>query len=125
VPLVEQLALGEAAVQDGDTAGEAFGEAAHGLRCERDLRHQNDGPLTARDSAVERRQVDLRLTGAGDTVEKEGLRAAGLHRSFDGFVGGALLFGQRRGRPKLVRAPGKGVALDGFVAYLDEARFGE
>ena len=41
VPLVEQLAVAEAAVQHGD-ALEALAEAPHRLRRQRDLRHQHD-----------------------------------------------------------------------------------
>ena len=48
VPLVEQLALREAAVQHRDLPREALGEAAHGLRRERDLRYEDDAALAQR-----------------------------------------------------------------------------
>ncbi len=77
VPLVEELALREAAVEHGDLAGEALGEAAHGLRREGDLRHEDDGALAGGDGVVEGGEVDLGLAGAGDAVQEEGL---GLRR---------------------------------------------
>ena len=61
VPLVEQLALREAAVQHRDLPGEALGEAAHRLRRQRDLRHEDDAALAQRHGVLERPQVDLRL----------------------------------------------------------------
>ena len=49
LPLVQALALGEAAVQQGHAAGEAGREAVHRLRCERDLRHQHNPLAPQRD----------------------------------------------------------------------------
>ena len=58
-------------MQDRHAVAEACPEAAHGLRCERDLGHEDDHA----EVAVERRrrglQVDLGLPAAGGAVEEE------------------------------------------------------
>ena len=125
MPLVEQLAWREPAVQHGDLAREALGEPAHRLRREGDLRHEHDAALAGRHGVVERGEVDLRFAGAGDAVEEEGLAAAGDHRGLDRLVGCSLLGRQRWGRAGFVATARQRVALDALVAHIDEAGFGK
>ena len=55
-------------MQHGDLLAEARGEAARGLRRERDLGHQHEHAAAARQRALGRAQVDLRLARAGHAV---------------------------------------------------------
>ena len=61
-------------MQDGKPARETHGEAADGLRRERDLGHQDQRLPAGREYLVEQRQVDLRLAAPGDAVQEEHLR---------------------------------------------------
>ena len=82
VPLVEQLAVAQAAVQHGH-ALEPLAEAPHRLRRQRDLRHQHDRPPPGRDAAIERVEVHLRLAAARDAVQQEALVPARCQRRAD------------------------------------------
>src|ERR1039458_4105839 len=69
------------AVQDGDERLQFAGtepcfESLDRLRRERNFRHEHDGALALFECVGKGLEVDLRLAGAGDTVQKE--RAAGI-----------------------------------------------
>ena len=95
------LAVGEPGVQHGDLIAEARGEAASGLRRERDLGHQHEHRAAARERALGGAQVDLGLARSRDSVEQE-VSPARLEQPLDLRDGGRLRLGQglgRRGAP--------------------------
>ena len=94
------LAVGEPGVQHRDLIAEARGEAARGLRRERDLGHQHEHRAAARERALGGAQVDLGLARARDPVEQE-VAPARLEQRLDLRDGGRL---GRRSAP-----PGGGV----------------
>ena len=70
-PRVVALAYRHPAVHHGHPLLEMMPEPADDLRGEGDLRHEDDGVLSARERVADRLDVDLRLPAAGDTVEEE------------------------------------------------------
>ncbi len=76
--LVAPLGLGQPRMEDRDTLAEARTHAPHGLRGERDLRHEHDRAEPALEHRRARLEVDLRLAGAGRPEEQE--RLAGRPR---------------------------------------------
>ena len=108
-PLLVALRLGEARVEDGDLAvREPRGDAADGLRRERDLGYEQDGALAARDALLEQADVHLGLARAGDAEDE----VLGELAEIAGNRGdrGLLLGGRRRRGGDVARA-------------RDEARF--
>ena len=93
------LAVGEPGVQHGDLIAEARGEAARGLRRERDLGHQHEHRAAARERALGGAQVHLGLARARDAVEQEVASARREQR----------LDLPDRGRLGLVSVSGRGV----------------
>ncbi len=73
---VAALGVGERRVQDRDPVAEAGPHAADRLRCERDLRNENDGAEAALEDGGAGLEVDLRLPRAGRAPEQEGAPAA-------------------------------------------------
>ena len=71
-PLVEALAGGEAAVEDGDTTREPGGEALDGLVGEGYLGREYDNSLVEGQAVLRRTQIDFGLAAAGDALEDEG-----------------------------------------------------
>ena len=65
------LAVGEPGVQHGDLVAEARGEAACGLRRERDLRHQHEHAAVAPERALGGAEVHLGLARPCHPVEQE------------------------------------------------------
>ena len=77
-PFVVALAVGEGRVQDGEAVAEPRPEARHRLRRQADLGDEDDRPLAARQRRLDRGQVDLGLARAGDAVQEQLARGAGL-----------------------------------------------
>ena len=77
-PLVVALAVGEGRVQDGEAIAEPRAEARHRLRREADLGDEDDRPPAPRQRRLDRGQVDLGLARAGDAVQEQLARRAGL-----------------------------------------------
>jgi hypothetical protein len=75
-PLVVPLARGERAVQEGHALAESCDESRHHLRGERDLGHQDDRTLPAREHLRGQPEVDLGLPAAGDAVKEVAAPAA-------------------------------------------------
>ena len=78
LPLVVALPGGEGRVQDREAVAEAGAEAGHRLRGEADLGDEDDRTLAALQRRLDRGQVDLGLARAGDAVEEQLARGAGL-----------------------------------------------
>ena len=98
LPLVVGLAEREAGVEHADAAGEALGEAAHGLGGERNLGHQHE-PAPAEPRGVrERVEVDLGLAAAGDAVQQQRAAVGAVDGGADRRACGALLVDQLDGR---------------------------
>ena len=116
VPLVEPLAGGEARVQDGHVIAEAAAEAAHRLGRERNLGHEDDGPLALLAHALDGAEVDLGLARAGHAVDDDHVAAPGLGRAPDGGKGTLLPLGEVLG-PGGVGARERG----GLAAAADAA----
>ena len=89
--LVAALCLGERRVQDRDALAEALPHASHRLRCERDLRHEDDRAEPALEHRRAGLEVHLGLARAGCAVEQE---VAALARD-DPVDGSALRLRQR------------------------------
>ena len=118
-PLVVALALPQRRVQQRDRVAEARLEAPDGLRRERDLGHEHDRALPARERRLGRAQVDLGLARAGHAVEQEraalldlreraALAVRELHRAVGGRVrerGAAALALADRDQPARLQAP--------------------
>jgi hypothetical protein len=111
VPHVEVLPQRQAAVHHRHLARESFPEPAHGLGRQRYLRHQYDGALAQGHCPLQRLEVHLRLTAAGDAVQQERPRLSrALHRLGDALVG-VLLLGGKGGCGSLgVHAPRQWIA---------------
>ena len=73
-PRVVTLAFGHGAVPDAHFAGEAQHKAAHGLRREADLRHEDERLPALRQYALGGPQIDFGLAGAGHAEEQRGRR---------------------------------------------------
>ena len=99
-PLVEALAARESAVQHRDPLAEARAEAVDELVGERDLGHEHDGALPAREGGLGSALVDLGLAAAGDPVQQELGEAAGLDRRRDLGQRGALMRRELRRRAR-------------------------
>ncbi len=82
------LAVRDAGMEDGDLLAEAGGEAARGLRRERDLRHEHEHRAPAGERALGGPQVDLGLARPRDPVEQE-IAPARLEQLLDPRDGGA------------------------------------
>ena len=121
LPLVQALALGEAAVQQGHAAGEAGREAVHRLRCQRDLRHQHNPLASQRDGGGQRLQIDLCLAAAGHAVHEKRRRLAGVQRRGDGVDRAFLLGRERRRRARCERTVAHGVAPHDLLADAYQA----
>ena len=67
-------------MKDGHPLAETGPEAGQRLRGEPDLGDEHDDPAAAGDRLLRRRQVDLRLAGAGDPVQQE-LAALAVERA--------------------------------------------
>ena len=127
LPLVEALAVGEGAVEDGEAVAEAGAEAGDGLRGEADLGDEDDRAAPAGERRLDRRQVDLGLARAGDAVEELLAGRAGLavERRDEGVDGGPLL-GEEPGRlDRGVEPGGGGGAAHARIAGRDQAALGE
>ena len=74
LPLVETLAIGKGAVQDGYAFAEARSEAVDRLRRKADFRNENDRLLAVRNDLFYRADIDFRLSAAGRAAQKEGRR---------------------------------------------------
>ena len=79
VPLIVSLTGAEVRVEHGDlrlqrAVAEARLEALHGLRRERDFRHEHHRAFALRERVGDGLEIHLRLAGAGDAVEEEGGR---------------------------------------------------
>ena len=110
-PLVVAFAGTQRAVDDGDAARKAAREALHGLRGERDFRHQHDATLAPRNHSGQCLQIDLRLAASRYAMQQNGraLRRVsqdGIHRS--------LLIGRERQR----FAAGDSEAEQGVALHL-------
>ena len=77
-PLVVALAGGEGRVEDGEAVAEAGAEAGDRLRGQADLGDEDDRAPAALQRRLDRRQVDLGLARAGDAVQEQLARGAGL-----------------------------------------------
>lgn len=53
---------------------EAAPETCQGLRCQADLRHQQQRLATAGDHRLDQLQIDLGLAAAGDAVQQAGMK---------------------------------------------------
>ena len=128
VPLVKALTGTEARVQDRDVVAEAAAEAAHGLRGEADLGHEDEGTAAVRERALDGVEVDLGLSGAGHAVDEHDVAAAGLAGGVDGGKRRALAVGEglrargggRRERRGLGRAAHLAAALHEHDAAAGE-----
>ena len=76
-PGIVAFAFGEPRVDQSHLPRETHQKTAHGLRGEGNLRDEDDGLLAAPDGFLRGADVDFGLAGAGDSVEKEGIRVAG------------------------------------------------
>ena len=76
-PSVVALALAQLAVPHRHPAREARRKAPHGLRGQRDLRHQHQRPLALRQRGRQGPQVNLGLARAGDAVQQHRLAESG------------------------------------------------
>ncbi len=90
------LAIGERAVQHRDRRAEAGLEARGELWRERDLGHEHERALAARDRRGDDAQVHLGLAGAGHAVQQEGRVAAAVERRTQRVDGDRLRGGERR-----------------------------
>ena len=127
LPLVEALAVGEGAVEDGEAVAEAGAEAGDGLRGEADLGDQDDRPAAAGERRLDRRQVDLGLARAGDAVEEllAGRVGLAVERRDEGVDGGLLLGEELRRVDRGGEAGGGGGAAHARIAGGDQAALGE
>ncbi len=82
-------------MQDRDAVAEAGAHPADGLRCERDLRNEDDRAEPALERRGARLQVHLGLAGAGRAVDEEVAAVTGVHRLDDPRHGGDLLGRER------------------------------
>ena len=76
-PLVNALASGERAVEDGDLVRKAPGELIRELRRQADFRDQNERGLAGCQEMLDGLHVDFSLTAACDAVEENGAEAGG------------------------------------------------
>ena len=132
LPLRDALGGAEPAVQDGELVAEARAQAADDLVRERDLGDEHERLPAARERALDRAQVDLRLAAAGDAVQEEAARLARVDRGGELGAGRGLLRGERRRRRvafgQLALGPRHALAraLRGLAREaLDEAFLGE
>ena len=107
-------------MQDADAAGEAFGEAPHGLWRQCDLRHERDPAPSETHRVRERIEVDLGLAAARDAVQQQRAAVAAIDRGADGRPCRSLLVQQldRRARGHVEVA--QRVALVEHLDNLDE-----
>ena len=99
-PLVEPLPLGEAMMQYGGAFGEPFVDQAHGLRRQRNLRHQVNRLLAQPDGVGNGPQIHLGFAAAGDAVQQQaaGYRVGVVQRGRDAGQSFLLRRRQRRRR---------------------------
>ena len=94
LPLVVALAVGEAAVLDGDALAERLAEQGGGGRGQGDLRHEHQrAPSGCADRGREP-DVDLGLAAAGHAVQQRDAELAGRGQGEEAVEGGGLLAGQ-------------------------------
>ena len=74
-PLRAAVGIGHVAVQHAD-AVEPRAEPRHGLRRQRDLRHEDDALPARLDAEAQRPQIDFRLAAAGDAVKQRHVEPA-------------------------------------------------
>ena len=122
-PLLVALRVGEAGVKDGDIAvGEARGDAADGLRRERDFGHEQDRALAARDAFLEQADVDFGFARASD-AEHEVLRELAKIAGNRGDC--RLLLIGRRGRGRDVPRTGDEAGFHRSLAGGDQMASGD
>ena len=81
LPLVVALAVGEAAVLDGDALAERLAEQRGGGRRQRDLRHEHQHAAAGVADAGREAEVDLGLAAAGDAVQQRDAELRGVPAS--------------------------------------------
>jgi hypothetical protein len=125
VPLVEALAGGQARVEHGHVVAKARAEAAHGLRRERDLWHEDQGAFARGKRALDGLEVDLGLAGTGDAVHENHVSRRAGAGLVNGSNGCELAFcealgtrGVRRGERGLLAAANLAARLNAHHATL-------
>jgi hypothetical protein len=131
LPLVVALAIGEAAVLDGDAVAERLAEDDGHRGSEGDLRHQDQHAAAAAADRGREAQVDFRLAAARHTVEEGDSEVAGgvqrakavegrglLRRQLSGVHGAGIGAGIGAGHPK-------GIPVDSVVSKADVATLRE
>ena len=118
-PRVVALAVAERRVEHGHAVAKDGPEAVHGLRSERDLRHEHDRrPALPLDHLPQQLDVDKRLSAAGDAVQQAHLaRRRACERVDRVTLGrrGLVPGGRRRG------SQGEGIARDGLAGDRHQA----
>ena len=126
-PRVEPLPLGDGRVQHGELLAEAFAQAAHELRRQADLGHEQQRLPAGRELRRDEPQVDLGLAAARDAVQQ--IRAESLarrlrrrdRREHAALIGGELGLAPRRARARAQPA-GARVGAAGSIQPLAASR---
>ena len=120
LPLVEPLAVSQAAVQHGQQVAEATVEMGFELRGQGDLRHEHKRGLPLVEAVAHSLQVDLGLAAAGHAMEQEGgkgLRGDGRQQETEHLL---LLAGQALGRGAPGRRLAEGVAVNALRLFDEQ-----
>ena len=82
-PLVEPLALGESAVQDGHPVTKPGTESTCDLGSEANLGHHHQGPALLLQHRFDNVEIDLGLARTGDSMQQQGGKGALLEKLLD------------------------------------------
>ena len=98
VPLIVTLAVGEAAVLDGDALAERLPERHRDRRRQRDLGHEQEDAAALPAHVGGKPQVQLCLSAPGDAVQERGLELAAIGERSQSHEGRVLFGRENEGR---------------------------